>query len=63
MKGILRRAPLALACLAAFGAATAATVDPQLTARGGDADALIVFPSLSQALTPLWIRQLTSAAI
>jgi subtilisin family serine protease len=53
MKGILRRAPLALACLAAFGAATAATVDPQLTANGGDADALIVFPSRSQALTPL----------
>ena len=53
MKKILRRAPLALACLAAFGAASAANVDPQLTASSRDADALIVFAKSSHTVAPL----------
>ena len=53
MKKILRRAPHALACLAAFGAASAANVDPQLTASSRDADALIVFAKSSHMVAPL----------
>ena len=52
-KHTLHRVPLALACLTAFGAVTAATVDPQLMANRGDTDALLVFASSSPALTPL----------
>jgi serine protease AprX len=52
-KHTLHRAVLELACLVAFGAVAAATVDPQVIANGGDADTLLVFASSSHALTPL----------
>jgi subtilisin family serine protease len=52
--GILRSNLLALACLAACPAAYAAHVDARLLAPGaGESDALLVFPSSSQSLTPL----------
>jgi len=51
---VLRTNLLALACLAACPAAYAAHVDARLLAPGaGESDALLVFPSSTQALTPL----------
>ena len=51
---VLRTNLLALACLAACPAAYAAHVDASLLAPGaGESDALLVFPSSTQALTPL----------